>query len=41
MAAYIGCRFVLSHGTRVDTQIAASLSEEFPLLLPYKQHGRK
>ncbi len=25
-----GCKFVLSHGTRVDMQIPASHSEEFP-----------
>ncbi len=41
MAASSRFRFVLSHGTRVDMQIPAAHSEQFLLLPPYKQHGKK
>ncbi len=41
MVSSSGFRFVLSHGTRVDMQIPAPHSEEFPYILPHKQHGGK
>ncbi len=41
MVASSGFRFVMSHGTRVDMWFPIPTSEEFPELLPYKQHRRK